>query len=122
MSCVPNYSGATGPNDVLKGVRAMTKAWFAGLIALAVLVVLAIPAAAQETTGGLQGTLKDPSGAVVPHALVVVASTSLVGDKEIEADSSGSYRFSNLPPGTYTITVTAKGFRTVKHEGLILEV
>src|ERR1700730_13344867 len=100
----------------------MTKRWFTCLIALAVLVALAIPAAAQETTGGLQGTVKDPSGAVVPNARVVVTGTSLVGKKEIETDSSGYYRFANLPPGVYTIAATAKGFRTTKREGLSLEV
>ncbi|MBZ5701817.1 MAG: carboxypeptidase regulatory-like domain-containing protein [Acidobacteriia bacterium] len=77
---------------------------------------------AQETTGGLQGTVKDPSGAVVPNAKVVVTGTALVGSKEAETDASGYYRFANLPPGSYTITVTAKGFRTVKREGLNLEV
>src|SRR5882724_10892650 len=76
---------------------------------------------AQETTGGLQGTVKDPSGAVVPNAKVALTGASSVGNKEIEADSSGYYRFANLPPGPYTITVTAKGFATVKRE-LVLEV
>ncbi len=77
---------------------------------------------AQETTGGLQGTVKDASGAVVPHAQVVVAGSSLVGTKEIETDASGYYRFANRPPGSYTVTVTAKGFKTIKQQGLIIEV
>jgi hypothetical protein len=78
--------------------------------------------AAQETTGGLQGTVKDPSGAVIQGARVVVTSTALAGTKELDTDSSGYYRFSNLPPGSYTITVTAKGFKTSKRAGLVLEV
>src|SRR6266481_7863789 len=84
--------------------------------------VFSLSALAQETTGGLQGTVKDPTGAVVPNARVIVTGSSLVGSKEIETDGSGYYRFANLPPGTYTITVTAKGFRTLKRDGLILEV
>lgn len=76
----------------------------------------------QETTGGLQGTIKDPSGAVVGHAHVVVTASTLVGEKSENADSNGYYRFANLPPGTYTITVSAKGFKNEKREGLALEV
>jgi len=77
---------------------------------------------AQETTGGLQGTAKDPSGAVVPNAQVVATSNILVGNKTVNTDSNGYYRFANLPPGSYVLTVTAKGFRTTKREGLIIEV
>ena len=91
------------------------------LAALGVFFTVAHVAKAQETTGGLQGTVKDPSGASVPGAHVVVTGTSLVGTKEVETDSSGYYRFANLPPGKYTITVTAKGFSTNKRE-LPLEV
>lgn len=89
--------------------------------ALGLLFLMPMAGRAQETTGGLQGTVKDPSGAVVPNAKVALTGASSVGNKEIEADSSGYYRFANLPPGPYTITVTAKGFATVKRE-LVLEV
>src|SRR5713101_6137557 len=89
--------------------------------ALGLLFLIPLAGHAQETTGGLQGTVKDPSGAVVPGAKVALTGASSIGNKEIEADSSGYYRFANLPPGPYTITVTAKGFATVKRE-LVLEV
>ena len=77
---------------------------------------------AQETTGALQGTVKDPSGAVVPNAQVVVTSSTLIGNKTATTDSGGYYRFANLPPGSYVVTVTAKGFRTTKRAGLTIEV
>ena len=40
----------------------------------------------QETTGGLQGTIKDPSGAVLPGALVEVTAPTLVGSKQSISD------------------------------------
>lgn len=97
-------------------------------ILLSVLLVCALsfmiqPAAfAQETTAGVQGYVKDPTGAVVARASVELSGPALLGVTKMETDSSGFYRFSSVPPGTYTITVTASGFRVVKHDGVSLEV
>ena len=85
-------------------------------------LLLAATVFAQETTGGLQGTVKDPSGAVVSNAVVVVSGTTLVGDKQTKTDAGGYYRLANLPPGTYTVTASAKGFSTSRRAGLTLEV
>jgi hypothetical protein len=100
----------------------MKNRWLAISLALTLCAFFSFSALAQETTGGFQGTVKDPTGAVVPNAKVVVTGSALVGSKETETDGSGYYRFANLPPGTYTLTVTTKGFRTVKRDGLNLEV
>jgi len=91
-------------------------------LVLALLVFFAPTILAQETTGGIQGTVKDPSGAVISSAQVVVTGTNLVGSKQVQTDSRGYYRFANVPPGTYTLTVKAQGFETLKRDGLILEV
>ena len=77
---------------------------------------------AQETTAGLQGTVRDTSGAVVSNAHVVVRGSALAGDKSLDTDASGYYRFANLPPGSYSVQVAAKGFKTVKREGIALEI
>jgi hypothetical protein len=55
------------------------------LIALAV-----IPAAfGQETTAGFQGTVKDPSGAVVANAAIEVSGPSLIGVRKLKTDEAG---------------------------------
>jgi outer membrane receptor protein involved in Fe transport len=77
---------------------------------------------AQETTGSLQGTIKDATGAVVTGAKVTVTAPDLVGEKSVTTDSKGYYHFSNLPPGAYVVTVEEKGFSTRKQEGLTIEV
>jgi hypothetical protein len=92
------------------------------LLALLAVILLVAAGFAQETTGGLQGTVKDTSGAVVGGAHVVITGTTLAGSKALDSEATGYYRFANLPPGVYTITVSAKGFKTVKREGLNIEV
>jgi len=95
-----------------------------GMFAVCVLSMLLLVANvfAQETTGALQGTVKDPSGAVVPKASVVLTGSAQAGAKTQETDSSGSYHFANLRPGSYTITVKATGFSELKREGVVIEV
>jgi hypothetical protein len=95
---------------------------FAPVLWVLVAILLISTAFAQETTGGIQGTVKDPQGLTVSKAVVEVTGASLIGTKKIETDGSGYYRFANLPPGAYTIVVTAPGFRSLKQTGLILEV
>lgn len=77
---------------------------------------------AQETTGGLQGTVKDTSGAVVPNATITIAGSNLVGTKSQTTDSNGYYRFANLPPGNYTLTVSAKGFNSLRRSEISIGV
>ena len=100
-------------------MRVRTINWLLALLAMMLCLPLLL---AQETTGGLQGTVKDASGAVVPNAEVVVTGANLVGKKAANTDTAGYYRFANLPPGTYTIDVSAKGFKSVRRGGLVLEV
>ncbi len=103
-------------------MRFSTSMRLCALVAAMALLFTGVVLFAQETTGGLQGTVKDASGAVVSNARVEVSADTLVGKKNANTDSAGYYRFANLPPGTYTIEVTAKGFKSVKRQGLVLEV
>src|ERR1039457_2748024 len=77
---------------------------------------------AQETTAGLLGIVKDPSGATIAKANIEVTGTSLLGNRKVQTDDGGNFRIAALPPGTYTLTVTAPGFRTFKEAGIDLTV
>ena len=94
-------------------------------ICLALLIcVLAFSgsASAQETTGGIQGTVKDPQGAVIPGATVEVSSPALIGKKSATTDSGGFFHFEQLPPGIYSISVNATGFAPQTQSNLELRV
>jgi hypothetical protein len=92
------------------------------LAVTALFIIISSLVFAQETTAGLQGTIKDTTGAVVGGAHIEVTAANLVGNKAQDTDAAGYYRFANLPPGSYTITVSGKGFKTVKRGGVVLEV
>ena len=88
------------------------------LIALTILPV----ALAQETTAGFQGVVKDPSGALIPGASLEIYGPALIGTRKVQSDVAGNYRFAALPPGEYTLTVNAPGFRAYKQTGIVLAV
>ncbi|MCU1284034.1 MAG: TonB-dependent receptor, plug [Acidobacteriales bacterium] len=101
-------------------LRSFTRALHFGC--LIVLIALSVSSWAQETTGGIQGTVKDPQGAVISGAKVTITGSALIGTKTATTDSAGTYRFTQLPPGTYQIDVTATGFGNNKLSGVKLEV
>jgi hypothetical protein len=66
---------------------------------------------AQPNPSGITGSIADPTGALVPSAIVTLFS----GDKQVltaTSDAQGSFHLSGVEPGRYTLTVEAKGFRT----------
>jgi hypothetical protein len=87
--------------------------------ALIVLVpVLLLPsfAHAQAT---LSGTIRDSSGAVLPGVTVEASSPALIEKvRTAISDSSGQYRITELPPGSYALTFTLTGFATVRRDSV----
>ncbi len=64
----------------------------------------------QYTTGTVQGTIFDPTGAVVPNATVVLQSLETNATRTFNAGNDGIYYFAAVPPGRYELTVEASGF------------
>ncbi len=73
-------------------------------------------------SGNISGTVTDPSGGVVASATVVAEEPSR-GLKFTEvSDTSGQYRFTGLPPASYTVTARSSGFQTQVLKGVIVNV
>ena len=73
-------------------------------------------------TGTIQGTVTDPSGAVVPNAQVTVTNVATSVKHQSATSGGGVFSFPNLPVGTYDLTATATGFKTYSRTGIVLEV
>jgi protocatechuate 3,4-dioxygenase beta subunit len=92
-------------------------AWLLGLL----LVLGAQPAWGQATTS-LRGVVTDPSGAAVPNAQVTLTNTATNTVRTAVTGSDGAYAFTEVQPGTYTLTVEAQGFRKYERRNLVLQV
>lgn len=65
------------------------------------LIVLAVPAMAQRTTGEIIGKVTDDSGGVLPGVTVTLRGAAVAGTPTTVTSETGVYRFPVLPPGTY---------------------
>lgn len=80
------------------------------LFAFAIAAGICALACSGQSTATISGTVTDPSGAVVPHARVVVHSLATGAERVIETDSAGIYVVPALIPGNYRIEASATGF------------
>src|SRR4051812_25745886 len=72
----------------------------------------------QAISGGLQGTVTDLTGAVVPGASIGLLSQTLPRGIDAVTDQFGRYIFGSLAAGQYTVTVSAPGFHTLRYHNL----
>src|SRR5579871_64630 len=86
------------------------------------LVLISCVAAWAQTNGSITGTVKDPSGAAIAGANVVITNTDQGITREMDTNSSGDYNQSALPQGKYDIIVTAPGFKKFQAKEVVLDV
>ncbi len=86
------------------------------MIAVSVtLLLMGSMSSAQIRTGTITGTVKDTQGEVLPGATVGISGEKLLGGaRSIITNEKGKFRFPNLTPGKYEVTVTMEGFQTTK--------
>src|SRR5918912_978117 len=85
---------------------------FAALLIAA--FVLSTTAAAQTRIGTIQGTVKDPNGAVIPNASVTVTQSVTGYNQTVQTDAQGTFKLVNVPFNTYTVRAEAPGFEAVQ--------
>jgi hypothetical protein len=111
------HSGYNIPNSCSiysKGVRMPRKLLCAFLLVGAVVF-------AQSITSSLIGTVHDNTGAVVPNATVTAVELATNARSETHTDASGNYVLLQLKPGSYTVEISAPGFKKYVRSGVVLE-
>ena len=105
-----------------KGSGSQLSALIAMLAMVFCLVGPAMPAAAQTAgEGSIEGTVMDASGAVVPHATITLTNVS-TGVKTVrDSSSAGFFSIAPVLPGTYTVQVAAKGFKTLVQDNVVVD-
>jgi outer membrane receptor protein involved in Fe transport len=76
----------------------------------------------QDTTATITGTVRDPSGAIVPSARITVDSQTTGFVRTAVTDTAGSYKIPFVPVGVYRVTAEADGFKTQIEQNVRLEI
>ena len=87
-----------------------------------ILIILAFSLTLSAQTGSviLEGTVWDPAGNLFPGAVLTAVQEESGREFEAVSDENGHYRFLALPPGQYSVTLKAKGFKNVMRRSIAL--
>ncbi len=92
------------------------------LLSIALIATLVCsPLVFAAASGSLSGTLRDPSGAVVPDAMITLVNAALKSEYKTLSNGQGFYSFPTLPAGHYDLAMEARGFRTEKKNNLSVD-
>ena len=94
---------------------------FAALL-LAFLLALPMAVFAQTVTGTLTGTVLDATGAVIPGANVELTNSGTSDVRKTVSNGEGYFTFAAVQPGTYSVKVAMKGFKTWEIAGIMMNV
>ena len=92
------------------------------VVAGCVLAPQMVAFAAQRQTAGFEGTVQDASGGVLTGAVVTLRDPQTNLTRTTPTDSSGAFRFADLPVGTYEVRVESEGFTPYVHGGVTLAI
>ena len=83
--------------------------------------ICSIQSFAMQTTGRIQGNIKDSTGAVVPEGSVTLKNVKTGAERQTQTDEVGRYSFLQVEAGEYQISVENTGFKKYVQVGIILQ-
>ena len=89
---------------------------------LGFMIVSALPLWAQISTGTINGTIHDSTGAVIGDADVTITNDATGVQRNTRSSGTGTYSLTEVPPGSYDLTVKKGGFNVASRRGIILTV
>lgn len=94
--------------------------WALPTLAVVLALALAPAAWAQAQYATITGVVRDPSNALVPAAKVVLTNEATTTTRSTTTDAKGFFSFSTVPQGTYSVTVSHAGFKTLHQNHLVV--
>jgi hypothetical protein len=92
------------------------------LVIAALLTIGIFSPLANAQTASINGTVNDPSGALVENAKVSARNMATNATREVRTGNAGIYNLTELPPGSYELTIEKTGFRPLKYQAITLTV
>lgn len=102
-----------------RALRTLQALWAVAAVAIC-LITGSSSLQAQNVTGTFNGTVQDPSGAVISGATVTLLNQTTSDNRTTVSNDRGYFTFAGLIPGSYTVTISAKGFQAWKQTDLTL--
>jgi len=84
------------------------------------ILMISMPSRSQQVVGAITGTVTDATGAAVPDAAVKAMNTATNFEVNTQTKSTGQYVVSELPAGTYRLTISKDGFKTETHTEVLV--
>ena len=119
---LPIVSGALEMESAMTSVTVKPRMTGCVLITTLVVLLFSLAIFAQANFGRILGSVKDPTGAVLPGASISIVDTQRGLARTVTTDEAGLYNAPTLIPGTYTVRVEFPGFKTLARENVVLEV